>query len=93
MTELDLSGFNTAGVTNFSYMFINCINLKTIYISNLWNMSSMNTGNQMFNNCPSLVGGDGTVYDSSKINYVYARIDDLPDNPGYFTDIADKPSV
>ena len=39
----------------------------------------------MFKNCTSLVGGQGTVYNSSKINKTYARIDGGTSSPGYFT--------
>jgi hypothetical protein len=40
----------------------------------------------MFDNSTKLVGGSGTVYNSSNVDKTYARIDD-PDNgnPGYFT--------
>ena len=38
----------------------------------------------MFTGCDSIVGGNGTVFDSAHINGVYARIDS-PDLPGYFT--------
>ncbi|UKI57687.1 MAG: hypothetical protein L6V81_10345 [Clostridium sp.] len=46
----------------------------------------------MFNNSINLVGGAGTKYNSSYIDKTYARIDGGTSNPGYFTDIADKPS-
>ena len=39
----------------------------------------------MFNNCTSLVGGQGTKYDSTKVDKTYARIDGGTSNPGYFT--------
>ena len=52
----------------------------------------------MFTGCTSLVGGNGTSYnysdtDPNYTNKTYACVDD-PDNgnPGYLTDIADKPS-
>ena len=40
----------------------------------------------MFNNCTSLVGGQGTTYDDSHIDKTYAHIDGGTSNPGYFTD-------
>ncbi|MCI7559653.1 MAG: hypothetical protein MSS76_06005 [Clostridium sp.] len=38
-----------------------------------------------------LVGGLGTTYNSSYVDKTYARIDGGTSNPGYFTDIANKP--
>ncbi len=35
--------------------------------------------------CPNLVGGAGTKYDSTNIDKTYARIDGGTSNPGYFT--------
>ena len=41
----------------------------------------------MFFNCTSLVGGQGTTYNSSNpTDKTYAHIDGGPSNPGYFTD-------
>lgn len=40
----------------------------------------------MFNRCYSLIGGAGTAYDSSHEDGTYARIDNPPDSPGYFTE-------
>ena len=42
----------------------------------------------MFNNSTKLVGGKGTAFDASHIDYTYARIDCGAETPGYFTDIA-----
>jgi len=38
----------------------------------------------MFNGCTSLVGGNGTTYNSSHTDATYARID-RAGTPGYFT--------
>lgn len=87
LTNLNLSGFNTSKVTITQGMFANCPSLTTIYASNLFNLSSVRgTNNQynMFLNCSSLVGGNGTVYNSSYIDKTYARID-TASTPGYFT--------
>ncbi len=90
---LDLSNFNTSNVTNMSYMFYSATNLKTIYISDKFNTSNVTTSTNMFYYCTKLVGGAGTKYNSSYIDKTYARIDGGTSNPGYFTDIADKPST
>ena len=39
----------------------------------------------MFGECTSLVGGQGTTYDTNHTNKVYAHIDVGPSDPGYFT--------
>lgn len=46
------------------------------------------TSTNMFRSCTSLVGGDGTTYDPSKINKAYARCDSTEASKlGYFTKI------
>ena len=89
LTSLDLSGFNTAKVTTMEKMFYDCSNLNTIYVSDLWSTAAVTKSNLMFKNCPSLVGGMGTIYDSNHVDGAYAHIDGGPGNPGYFTE---KPS-
>ena len=86
-TILDLSSFDTSNVTDMSNMFVDSNNLKTIYVSSSFNS---NSGEDMFLNCTNLVGGAGTTYDESNTGYEYACIDHGEDEPGYFTDIADK---
>ena len=69
----------------------NCSNLETIYVSEKWNTDKVGeNGSAMFNNCTSLVGGQGTAFNnfeefSEQTSSLYARIDGGPDNPGYFT--------
>jgi surface protein len=91
-TTLDVSNFDTSKVTNMSYMFYNFTNLKTIYVSNKFNTDKVTDSTNMFSGCTNLVGGAGTKYNSSYVDKTYARIDGGTSNPGYFTDIADKPS-
>ena len=91
-TTLDVSNFDTSKVTNMSYMFYDFTNLKTIYVSNKFNTDKVTDSTNMFSGCTNLVGGAGTKYNSSYVDKKYARIDGGTSNPGYFTDIADKPS-
>ena len=91
-TTLDVSNFDTSNVTNMSYMFYDFTNLKTIYVSNKFNTDKVTSSTNMFSGCTNLVGGAGTKYNSSYVDKKYARIDGGTSNPGYFTDIADKPS-
>ena len=47
----------------------------------------------MFSGCTSLVGGNDTHYDDSNPkDKTYAIIDGTNGQPGYLTDIADKPN-
>ena len=89
LTSLDLSNFNTSNVKDMKLLFSDCTSLKTIYASN-WNVNA-NSGYNMFLGCVSLVGGNGTTYDSNHIDNEYARID-KPGQPGYFT-ASDEPTT
>ena len=93
VTTLDLSSFDTSKVKNMSNMFASSSNLKAIYVSDRFNTDAVNNSASMFKDCTFLVGGSGTVYDSSKIDKTYARIDGGTSNPGYFTDVSQKPST
>ena len=85
LTTLDLSSFDTSKVTDMSEMFCSCEQLTTIYVSDLWNTNAVSSSADMFISCTNLVGGNGTVYDDSKTDKTYARID-KPGQPGYLTD-------
>ncbi len=84
-TTLDVSSFDTSNVTDMRSMFATSPNLKNIYANNKFNTSAVTNSDDMFTNCTSLVGGSGTVYDSTKTDKTYARIDGGTTNPGYFT--------
>ena len=87
LTSLDVCNFNTAKVTDMSQMFGNSYLLKTIYVDSGWSTVAVANSTGMFTNCTSLVGGKGTVYNSSHTDMDYAHIDGGTNNPGYFTDI------
>ena len=93
LTILDLNSFNTSNVTNMAHMFLLSNNLKTIYVGNKFNTAKVNDSSSMFRNCTNLIGGAGTKYDANHTDKEYAHIDGGTSNPGYFTDIADKPST
>lgn len=85
---LDISGFDTTNATAFDDMFRSCGRLKTIYVGDKFttaNKKSENLVRNMFWQDYKLVGGMGTVFNSTKINDEYAHIDGGPSNPGYFT--------
>ena len=86
LTSLDLSSFNTSKVAYMRYMFNSSYNLQTIYVGDGWSTAAVTESINMFNGCTSLVGGQGTTYNSSHIDKAYAHIDGGPSNPGYFTE-------
>ena len=85
LSSLDVSGFNTANVTDLRWMFRGCSGLKTIYVGDGWMTNAVTSGNYMFMECTSLVGGAGTIYDANHTDHTYAHIDGGTSNPGYFT--------
>ena len=90
-TTLDVSNFDTSKVTNMNDMFYGSTNLKTIYGSSKFVTTAVTSSTNMFYGCTKLIGGAGTKYNSSYVDKTYARIDGGTSNPGYFTDVADKP--
>lgn len=95
LISLDLSSFDTSNVTTMEKMFgfASANNtLTTIYVSNLWSTASItNRDAEVFYYCNALVGEKGTAAsgainkDSNRKKVIYARIDNPPDAPGYFT--------
>ena len=72
-------------------MFYNCSGLVSVYVGSGWNTDNVTSSGNMFLQCKNLSGGEGTAYDAAHTDKTYARIDGGAANPGYFTDIADKP--
>ncbi len=94
LETLDLRKFTIRKITDMTDMFSDCEKLKKIYVSSttnwvlesiMYNNSSIPDGTNMFSGCTSLVGYQGTVYDSNMTNIEYAKIDEGPSNPGYFS--------
>ena len=83
LTTLDLSGWNTSNVGNMCSMFYSCSALETIYVGSNWSIDGDSSDN-MFDDCTSLVGGNGTTYEYGHTDGEYARID-TASTPGYFT--------
>lgn len=81
---LDLSSFDTRSVTDMGGMFFYS-KLKTIYASPSFVTTAITASpNDPFMDNPNLTGANGTTWDWSKRDRVYARID-TPGNPGFFT--------
>ena len=85
MTEIDLNSFKTSNVTDMSYMFYASDAVKTIYVSDRWDMAYVTASDEMFGFCEKLVGGAGTAYEYGKMDGTYAHVDEGTTNPGYFT--------
>jgi surface protein len=87
LTSLNLSNFNTSSVSDLNNMFSGCSNLKTIWVGDGWNTSSLSShrNRYVFYNCTSIVGGNGTLFNSDQTSISYAHIDGGEDNPGYFS--------
>ena len=98
-TSLDLSGFDTSNVTDMSGMFSGS-RATSVYVSNLWDTTGVTESSNMFSSS-AVVGQNGTKpYTSCAMNgntwtctgatgnpldKTYARVDNAPDTPGYFT--------
>ena len=86
VTTLDFRGFDPSTLTDLYYAFSSCSSLTTIYADSTWTLPSSGiSGSQCFYSCSTnLVGGNGTVWASSKTGYTYFRID-TASTPGYIT--------
>ncbi len=85
LKSIDISGINIDKLTNTSSMFSGCSKLETIFCDKSWNTNSITNSDNMFNGCEKIIGGNGTTFDSSKLDKTYAQIDGGTSNPGYFT--------
>lgn len=76
-TTIDFRGFDPSTLTDLFYTFSGCSYLTTIYADATWALPSSGiTGSQCFYSCStSLVGGNGTVWASTKTAHSYLRID------------------
>lgn len=85
-TTIDFRGFDPSHLTDLFYTFSGCSHLTTIYADSTWALPTSGiSGSQCFYSCStSLVGGNGTVWASSKTGCTYFRID-TASTPGYIT--------
>ena len=82
LSSLDLSNFYTKEVRDMSYMFSRCSALTTIYASDKFVTSKVQSGISMFSACKNL---KGTIlnYKDSKTDHTYANCG----TNGYFTPV------
>ena len=93
---LDLSNFDTSKVTNMDRMFWETeddAHLTGIYVSDSFVVTAYNESADqlMFNHNELLVGGNGAMYNDDHRGKDYAHIDET-NNPGYFSDVYNKPT-
>lgn len=80
---LDISSFDTRSLTNGEGMF-QYMKVKTIYASPSFTTNLITSPMSFFMYNDNLTGANGTTWDFSKRDRVYARID-TPGSPGFFT--------
>ena len=85
LKSLNLTKFNTAEVTDMSQMFNECSALTTIYASDEFVTTNVETGSNMFFNCIKLKGFIEYNKNTDKENYKYANY-----KTGYFTKLVGK---
>lgn len=86
LQSLDLSSFDTHNVEHMDSMFYHCSTLRTIFAGDRWSTEKLLSHKNMFSQCYSLVGGNGTSYSSAHSDATYARFDE-EGQPGYFTKV------
>lgn len=84
VNTIDISGFDTSKVTSVGGMFAEC-HVTTVYASSSFVVTRSMNFNNIFYKTSHIVGGSGTTYQNDYNAYTYARIDNPPDAPGYFT--------
>ena len=85
LTSLDVTKFNTANVTDMNQMFNECSALTTIYASDEFVTTNVETGSNMFFNCIKLKGFIEYNKNTDKENYKYANY-----KTGYFSKLVGK---
>ena len=93
LKTLDLSNFDVSHVEAMVQMFYNCEDLRTIYCNDDWQAESR-WGQEIFNGCMLLTGGNGTALYKENENGSYTLLikdyesyarPDEDGNPGLFT--------
>jgi surface protein len=85
LASLNVTNFNTANVTNMQGMFYSCPALTTIYASDKFVTTNVETGSNMFFNCIKLKGFIDYRNNSDKTDHTYANY-----KTGYFTKLVGK---
>lgn len=86
LKTINLGDMDITALTNTTFMFGYCSALEKIYCTTDFSASTtLSTSTSMFYATSKLVGGNGTIYVSSKQDKAYARPDRGTTAPGYFS--------
>lgn len=85
LQSLGLMGLDPSGITDWFYAFAGCRNLRTIVVDPTWELAEGASGFGTFHGCTSLVGGNGTAYDSGAIG-CSRMVVDRAGRAGYLTE-------
>lgn len=86
LVELDLSSFDSRSANSSTSMFENCTTITTIYATQNFVLTNVASTRSTFVDNQNLVGGAGTSFAATHKTFgTYGRIDNPPDEPGYFT--------
>ena len=75
LVELDMRGMDPGSLSSLNYLFGACAALRTVLVDPDWELPSGVAGMGTFYNCKSIVGGNGTTFNSSKTGYAMMRVD------------------
>ena len=75
LVELDMRGMDPGSLTSLNYLFGACTALRAVLVDPDWELPSGVAGMATFYNCKSIVGGNGTTFNSSKTGYAMMRVD------------------
>ena len=83
--NLNLFNLDTRNVTDMQNMFLGCTSLAKIYVGDKWNTGKVSYSEDMFKRCNALSGEQGTPFNGSYADVLYARVDGGSSKPGYLT--------
>ncbi|MRX81094.1 hypothetical protein [Eggerthella guodeyinii] len=75
LASLDMRGFSPTALEVLAFTFGGCSALTTILVDASWVLPSGCGDGMTFYGCTNLVGGNGTVYSTSRTNYDRMVID------------------
>lgn len=72
LINFDGSGLDTSGISDMSYMFSDCVKLRSVIGLEEWDTSKVKKMNQLFNLCSSLEQVDLSHFNTSSVDDLYA---------------------
>ena len=81
LRTLDLSSFDTSNIIvkeneyyGYSFMFVNCSSLETVYVSELWQVPSSLSSQITFNGCSTNLKGQNGIKQIDSQSELYAAL-------------------